>query len=81
MSDTSDDASNDALLLLSDSEDSAQTPELALMLPTGMFDATKKFVVHTFGRTYPVMPEQVFEKGAGYDARFKLQETEAADSA
>jgi len=82
VSDTSDDASNDALLLLSDSEDSAQTPELALMLPTGMFDATKKFVVHTFGRTYPVMPEQVFEKGAGYEcARFRLQETEAADSA
>jgi hypothetical protein len=79
---TSDDVPNDALLLLSDSEDSAQTPELALMLPTGTFDAEKTFVVHTFGRAYPVMPEQVFEKGAGYEcARFRLQETEATDSA
>jgi cyclic-di-GMP-binding protein len=75
-------APNDALLLLSDSEDSAQTPELALMLPTGTFDAAKKFAVHTFGRTYPMVPEQVFEKGAGYEcARFRLQETEATDSA
>jgi hypothetical protein len=82
VSDTSDDAPNDALLLLSDSEDSAQTPELALMLPTGTFDAAKKFVVHTFGRTYPVLPEQVFEKGAGYEcARFRLYEAEATDSA
>ena len=82
MSATSDDVPNDALLLLSDSEDSAQTPELALMLPTGTFDAEKTFVVHTFGRAYPVMPEQVFEKGAGYEcARFRLQETEATDSA
>jgi hypothetical protein len=77
---TSDDAHNDALLLLSDSEGSAQTPELALMLPTGTFDAAKKFVVRAFGRTYPVMPKQVFEKGAGYEcARFRLEE--AADSA
>jgi cyclic-di-GMP-binding protein len=79
---TSDHRSNDALLLLSDSEGSAQTPELALMLPTGTFDAAKKFVVRTFGRTYPVMPKQVFEKGAGYEcARFRLQQAEATDSA
>jgi len=80
--DASDDAPNDALLLLSDSEDSAQTPELALMLHTGTFDAAKRFVVHTFGRAYPMIPEQVFEKGAGYEcARFRLRETEATDTA
>jgi hypothetical protein len=79
---TSDDGRNDALLLLSDSEGSAQTPELALMMPSGTFDAGKKFVVHTFGRTYPLTPKQLFERGADYEcARFRLAEDAAMDSA
>jgi hypothetical protein len=79
---TSDDGHNDALLLLSDSEGSAQTPELALMLPSGTFDAAKKFVVHAFGRTYPLMPKQLYARGADYEcARFGLQQAEATDSA
>jgi len=74
---TSDDKHDDALLLLSDSEGSAQTNELALMLPSGTFDAEKRFVVHTFGRAYPLTPKQLLESGTGYEcARFRLQETE-----
>ena len=77
---TSDDGRNDALLLLSDSEGSAQTPELALMMPSGTFDAAKKFVVHTFGRTYPLTPKQLFERGTGYEcARFRLAEAAATE--
>jgi hypothetical protein len=64
----------DALLLLSSSEGSAQSGEVALMLPPGTFIPGRTLAMRAFDRIYALFPRELRESGEGYElVRFRVQ--------
>lgn len=73
---TSDGSRKDlnALLLPSNSEGSAHSREVTLLLPPGTFVADQTPIMHAFEHAYALVPRRLHARGKGYElARFRVQ--------